>query len=113
MKHTTHQRIAARMLLAAGLLALAACADWSATPARLERNYGSSVRNMVTHQIYNPAKAQRPAALAPDGIEGNKAERALEKAYRNDIGSPPQVERKSSLGVIGRSGSSGSSGSSQ
>jgi hypothetical protein len=92
---------------------LPACAEYSATPARLQSNYGASVRNMVNNQIYNPAAAQHPAALAPNGIEGNKSERVMEKAYRNDIGNPPQIEQKSTLGVIGRGGSSGSSGSSR
>jgi hypothetical protein len=101
-------RIAARTLLATGLLALAACADWSATPARIDRNFGHAVGNMVTQQVYNPGKAQHPAAKAPDGIEGMKAEGALE-VYRSDTGKPADVEKKTSLGVIGRTGSSGSS----
>ncbi len=95
-----------KFLIRAGLaltvVGLQACAEWSSDPVRLETNYGASVRNMITNQIYNPNKAQYPQAVLPDGIEGNKSERELEKAYREDFGRPGEVEKKTSLGVIGR-----------
>ncbi|WP_045226558.1 hypothetical protein [Methyloterricola oryzae] len=108
MKQTTRQG-AAKLALAIGLLSLQACAEWSATPARTEASYGDSVRNMVNNQTYNPAKAQHPEALAPDGIEANKADAILGKAYRGDIGKPESVREHTVLGTPGRS-SSGSSG---
>jgi len=45
--------------------------------------------------------------LAPDGMEGNKADTILEKAYRQDIGKPSDISH-SQLGTSGSSGSGSS-----
>ena len=100
----------AQVLLAISLITLGGCAEWgewSSNPVRLQDDYGNSVRNMVNMQIYNPDKAQQPEALLPDGMEGNKAGTALDKAYRQDIGKPADIN-KSQLGTPGISGSGGS-----
>jgi hypothetical protein len=89
------------------MLGLNGCAEWSSTPTRVQSNYGESVRSLVSNQIYNPEKAKNPATLAPDGMEGNKADAVLQKAYRNDIGNPGDVKH-SQLGSPGLSGSGGS-----
>jgi hypothetical protein len=71
------------VLLSISLMSLGGCAEWSSTPARVQADYGKSVLSQVNNQIYNPEKAQHPAALLPDGMEGNKADRVLEKTYRD------------------------------
>ena len=95
------------VLLSISLMGLAGCAEWSSTPARVEADYGNSVRSLVNNQIYNPDKAQHPAALLPNGMEGNKADTILQKAYRQDIGNPSNISH-SQLGASGISGSGGS-----
>ena len=97
----------ARVLIASCLITLGGCSAWNATPVRMQADYGNSVRNMVNNQIYTPSKAQSPAILAPDGMEGAKAESALEKAYRQDIGKPEVVRQHSRLGTPGSSGVGG------
>lgn len=109
MKHAT-QKHAAQLILAVGFLALQGCAAWNSAPARTRADYGLSVRNMVNNQIYNPARAQYPAAVAPDGIEGNKSDRILEKAYRTEVGSPERVRQHTLLGTPGGFGAGTSGG---
>lgn len=94
-------------LLVISLTLLSGCAEWSSNPARTQADYGASVRNMVSKQIYNKDKAQHPADEAPDGMEGNKTDTLLNQAYRGDIGNPEDV-RHSPLGDPGLSGRSGS-----
>ena len=99
--HPARTAVAACLLLAAG-----GCAEWSATPARLEANYGASVRNMVLNQTANPDKARHPAPQAPDGADGVKAQGVLEQAYRQDVGNPGAVRRHdSAFGFAGEQGS--------
>lgn len=99
------------VLLATGLTLLSGCAEWSGNPARVQSNYGASVRNMVNEQIYNQNKAQYPAGLLPSGIEGDKAITILEgRTYRGDTGNPDNIGH-SQLGNPGISGSGGSGGS--
>jgi hypothetical protein len=88
-------------------LLLTGCAAWNGTPERVASNYGTSVRDMVANQTLNPNKAQYPAALAPDGMEGNKGETVLQQTYRNDIGRPATVRQHSLLGTPSSSTSSG------
>jgi hypothetical protein len=89
-------------------LAVGGCAGWSSTPERLDANYGASVRAMVYNQIADPDKAQHPASLAPDGLEGVKAGSVLEQAYRKDLGKPELIRQHNSNVVApGLAGSSG------
>lgn len=112
MKHATQKRMA-RLALAISLLALSACAEWSSAPTRTSAHYGASVRNMFDNQMYDPVKTRYPAALAPDGIEGNKADRVLERAYREDLGKPSEIRKHTTLGTPGVSGSGMSGGTTQ
>jgi hypothetical protein len=98
------QRALRLLFLSPWLLASGCGAAWNATPERTQADYGASVRNMVNNQIYDPVKTQQPAVLAPDGIEGNKADATLQSAYRGVIGKPEEVRRPQST-------SSGSSSS--
>lgn len=98
-------------LLAISLTVLSGCSAWSSNPARTQADYGASVRNLVSNQIYNPNKAQHPKGLLPSGIEGNKAQTILEgRTYRGDIGNPMDVNH-SQLGNPGISGRGGSGSS--
>jgi hypothetical protein len=112
MKYVKHNQLGRmeRGLLAISLMVMGGCAEWSSTPARVQADYGASVRNMVSKQIYNQNKAQHPTALLPSGMEGNKAGTVLEKAYRKDIGNPADISH-SQLGTSGNSGSAGSGSS--
>lgn len=58
----------------------AGCAD---TPLA-DADYGSSVRQMVQAQTFDPAAASNPPALAPDITDGARLEQALE-VYRKDV----------------------------
>jgi hypothetical protein len=94
-------------LYAISLLFLAGCTQWNSDPMRLQADYGNSVRAMVNNQIYNPKKSQTPAALAPDGMEANKADTILNggnsyggTGYRTDIGQIENVGH-SALGKAG------------
>lgn len=60
-------------LLAAG------CAD---TPS--DSDYGSSVRQMVQAQTYDPAAASNPPELAPEVTDGARLKNALD-VYRKDV----------------------------
>jgi hypothetical protein len=92
----------------AGLALLTGCAEFSSDPHRAIAGYGQSVQAMVTNQIYDPAKAGRPAALAPDGMEANKGDALLRDAYRRDIGVPNRVRQTPQ--IMGRGSASGGSG---
>jgi hypothetical protein len=107
MSYKTQHQLRILLLAIIVMLGLNGCAEWSSTPTRVQSNYGESVRSLVSNQIYNPQKAKNPATLAPDGMEGNKADTVLQKAYRNDIGNPGDVKH-SQLGSPGLSGSGGS-----
>jgi hypothetical protein len=70
-----------RVLLLASFTLLAGC---ESTPTALERNFGSSVRNMLELQSAHP----RHKGF---GMDGRKSERVLE-AYREDVAEPQKVE---------------------
>ena len=104
-------------LFVLSLYLLAGCTQWNSDPTRLQADYGQSVRAMINNQIYNPKKSETPAALAPDGMEANKADTILNggdtyggTGYRTDIGKVSNVGH-SALGAPGTStqGSAGSS----
>jgi len=91
------------------MLLLSACAGWDSAPERIQADYGLSVRNLVNNQIYYPEKAQHPATLAPDTLDGMKAESILKDGYRSVLAKPDEVRKRTSLSVMG-SGSSGGGG---
>jgi hypothetical protein len=75
----------------------------------MQADYGQSVRAMVNNQLYNPSKSQAPAALAPDGMEANKADSLL-TGYRTDIGKTDNVSH-SAIGKPGLANQGGSGAS--
>ena len=102
------------VLLSISLMGLGGCAEWSSTPARVQADYGNSVLSQVNNQIYNPDKAQHPAALMPDGMEGNKADTVLNTTYRGLIFVPKEELRHTTIygqPSISNFGGSGSGGS--
>ncbi len=110
---------ALKYLFTISLLLLTGCAQWNSDPMRLQADYGQSVRAMVNNQIYNPSKSQTPAALAPDGMEANKADTLLNggapydgTGYRTDIGKMGNVGH-SALGAPGISTQGGTGNSSR
>jgi hypothetical protein len=87
------------VLLVMALCGLTGCPEWQATPVRVESAYGQADRSMLNAQIYNPDKARHPASLAPDGLEGEKADTVLQETYRDDIGSSERVRKRAQLGI--------------
>ncbi|TRW89693.1 lipoprotein [Candidatus Methylobacter oryzae] len=98
------------VLLAVSLAALSGCSAWSSNPVRTQANYGASVRNMVSNQIYNPDKAQNPDALLPDGMDGDKTDSVLNKTYRGLVFVPREDLRHTTtygqpnISILGGSG---------
>lgn len=119
MNTTTHprsHRTRLRSLCLALIVLLPACAEWNATPVRVEQGYGLSSRALVVNSQYDPRAVRRPAALAPDGMEAQKATTAMQRAYQNDIGDPRRVRAPPQLNISGGGqsgmGTGGSSSSS-
>lgn len=98
-----------RALLAISLAVLGGCSAWSSNPAHTQADYGASVRNMVSNQIYNPDKAQNPDALLPDGMDVDKTDSVLNKTYRGLVFVPKEELRHTttygqpSISIIGGS----------
>ncbi|MEN8260689.1 MAG: hypothetical protein ABFS02_08910 [Pseudomonadota bacterium] len=102
--------VVAKLTLAMSLVA--GCADWSSTPVRLVEDYGNSVRQLREGQTYDQAKLLYPNPEPLKSYDGNKGERVLERAYRQDIGRPQNVRRQITVGSgSGSGGGSGASGS--
>jgi hypothetical protein len=70
-----------RVTLLASLTLLVGC---ESTPTALERNFGSSVRNMLELQSAHPG-------YKGSGMDGRKSEMVLD-AYREDVAEPQKVE---------------------
>jgi type IV pilus biogenesis protein CpaD/CtpE len=49
-----------------------------------EADYGSSVRQMVQSQTFDPAAASNPPELAPEVTDGERVKNALD-VYRKDV----------------------------
>ncbi len=67
---------------------LAGCASTDAT--RVEEDFGTSVRQMVDAQIYDPEAAKNPRKDPPMGLDGVQAEAVLD-VYREHVGDPEEV----------------------
>lgn len=72
--------IAKSSALAIATVAVAGCAD---TPLS-DADYGSSVKQMVQAQTFDPAAAANPPELAPEMTDGARLENALD-VYRKDV----------------------------
>lgn len=72
------------------LSTLAGCAITE--PARVDEDFGNSVRNMIDAQIYNPEAARNPPTEPPLALDGPKAEKVLE-VYRDDVAKPRKIEQ--------------------
>ena len=81
-------KLKALLVSTSGLL-ITACSSWT-EPARVEADFGNSVRNMIAEQIYDPEAAQRPDAGVPlgDGISSINGVNGFQQA-----GSEARVER--------------------
>lgn len=66
--------------VAIATVAIAGCAD---TPLS-DADYGSSVKQMVQAQTFDPVAASNPPELAPQITDGPRLESALE-VYRKDV----------------------------
>jgi hypothetical protein len=108
---TSERRIRRVLTGVLALLGLSGCPAWEATPLRVQQAYGQADRALLSNQIYDPVKARHPAALTPDGLDGQKGESVLQETYRDDVGSPERVRKRAVLGIRNSSMGSGGSGS--
>jgi hypothetical protein len=76
---STMNRVLSFSILCAASLACG-CAD---TP-NADADYGTSVRQMVQSQTYDPNAASNPPELAPESGDGERLENALDE-YRKDV----------------------------
>jgi hypothetical protein len=121
MKHeiSSSRKLARQLSVAALIILLNGCTGWNSAPERLKADYGQSVRNLVNNQIYYPEKSQHPDALAPDVLDGMKADTILKDGYRSVLAKPDEVRKRTSLSVMssgsggGGMGGGGMSGGSQ
>jgi hypothetical protein len=81
-KHnTTNQTAVMLMLTLSGLLL-----GCESTPTAVERNFGTSVRNMIEQQTAQPG-------YQGAGMSGQKSE-ALWRSYRGDVADPKKVDQQ-------------------
>lgn len=76
---------------------LGACAH---EPTPVERNFGSSVRNMIEAQTYDPSTLSSPSTDTIDNGDGRRLEAVLE-AYRTDVAKPESVREDVIISVDG------------
>jgi len=74
MKNTI-EKMLLTPLMAGVMLVLVGCGF--PEPARVQNDFGNSVRNMVAAQIYDPATASAPQELGPEELSGNAAEASI------------------------------------
>ncbi|MDP9139869.1 MAG: hypothetical protein M3O62_03650 [Pseudomonadota bacterium] len=74
------------------LLLLAGCATTDTDAVRVEEDFGKSVRQMISAQIYDPTAAQQPPSEPPMGLDGVQSEAVL-KVQREHIGDPKEVNK--------------------
>jgi hypothetical protein len=79
-QHNIHNLTVALILASSSLFS-----GCESTPTALERNFGSSVRNMIELQTAQPG-------YQGDGMSGQKSE-AVWRAYRGEVADPKKVEQ--------------------
>jgi type IV pilus biogenesis protein CpaD/CtpE len=80
------------------LTLLAACAS---EPTLTERNFGTSVRQMIEAQTYDPSTLATPSTETVDTADGRRLENVLE-AYRTDVAKPESVSEDIVISVDGQ-----------
>ena len=83
MPHFMLIKTAGTFTLLLSILLLTGC---ESAPTALERNFGSSVRNMIELQTAQPGDRGF-------GMDGRKAEAVLDR-YRKDVADPKEVEQQ-------------------
>ncbi len=76
----------------------AGCATTDTDPVRVEDDFGKSVRQMISAQIYDPAAARNPAVQPPMGLDGVQATAVLQ-AQREHVGDPKEVNKQMRIEV--------------
>jgi type IV pilus biogenesis protein CpaD/CtpE len=88
-----------KIVALAGLLStalLAACAR----PTALERSFGSSVRNMIEAQTFDPSTLSSPSTETVDASDGRRIEAVLD-VYRTDVAKPAAASEDIVISVDG------------
>ena len=75
---------------------LAGCA--SSPQQENDPAFGSSVRQMIHAQIFDPAAAENPPEQPPNGVDGIRAEGVM-KSYRADVDKPARAQEKIDMQV--------------
>lgn len=78
-----------RLALVCVVGTLAACA--SSPQQENDPAFGSSVRQMIGAQIFDPQAAANPPEQPPAGIDGIRAESVM-KTYRADVDKPARAQ---------------------
>jgi len=76
-------------------LLLGACAS---EPTKTEREFGDSVRQMISAQTYDPSTLSSPPEGAIENTDGQMLEAALE-AYRTTVSDQSNVGSEITIGV--------------
>lgn len=80
-------------------ITMAGCAGTG--PRNVERDYGSSVRQMIASQTLDPATAAKPDPDAVDEGDGERLNSVLE-TYRTDVAKPADVSQPIVISVGGQ-----------
>ena len=82
-----------------GTLLVVALASGCATePTAVEEDFGTSVRQMIRAQTYNPKTLENPSREPVTGVDGEYAEAVLD-AYKGDVSQPEQVRNEIQINV--------------
>jgi hypothetical protein len=73
-----------KLSLTAALAALALCASCESETPYFDSQLGKSAANLVKAQTLDRATAAHPAALAPEGADGQRIRSAVEQ-YHKDV----------------------------
>jgi type IV pilus biogenesis protein CpaD/CtpE len=80
-----------------GSLVLGGCAH---EPTALERSFGSSVRNMIEAQTFDPSTLSSPSTETVEASDGRRIEAVLD-VYRTDVAKPAAASEDIVISVDG------------
>jgi type IV pilus biogenesis protein CpaD/CtpE len=95
--HMEYRNTMVALAVSIGSALVGACAH---EPSELERNFGSSVRNMIEAQTYDPSTLSSPSTETLEGGDGRRVEAVLE-VYRTDVAQPDAASEEIVISVDG------------
>jgi type IV pilus biogenesis protein CpaD/CtpE len=82
----------------ASLIVVALASGCATEPSGVEEDFGTSVRQMIRAQTYDPSTLENPSREPVTGLDGEYAE-AVVDAYKGDIAKPEQVRNEIEINV--------------